>query len=236
MEYKHISLCLLLHLLHFTAYGVDIGKDSSNTQLNVKEPYGPQNLTISGPNAVTVGVPCSYICLAECSPNCNYTIGLDNQAGEGNEILLTLSQWVKSKIVTCTATNPVTGISAITRKTLHILEGPKDVFITGPKTLTPGKTQRFLCSATCKPSCIYSWIIDGESGSGYGDEVAFTAPFGTTLGTITCKATNIMSGLYVTATRKLDATRSTFSSAVRVDLLPALLFASVIQSGIMTTL
>ncbi|XP_034169124.2 uncharacterized protein LOC113532409 [Pangasianodon hypophthalmus] len=233
----HISLCLLLHLLHFTAHGVDMAeKDSSTPQLNANEPYGPQSLTILGPGAVTVGVPCSYICIADCSPTCNYTIGIDDQTGEGNEVDFTLSQWVKSKIVTCTAKNPVTGNSSTARKTLRILEGPVDVLISGPQTLTPGKTQRFLCSATCKPSCTYTWVVDGDSVPGSGDEVAITAPLEATSGTIICKATNTVSGLFVTAIQKLNATKSYRSTAERVELLPTLVFASVIQFGIMFTL
>lgn len=77
-------------------------------------------MTIFGPNAVTVGVPCNYVCIADCSPSCNYTIGVDDQTGVGNEIQFTLNQWVKSKKVTCTATNIVTGKSGATRKTLHV--------------------------------------------------------------------------------------------------------------------
>lgn len=82
---------------------------------------GPQILTIIGPNTVTVGVPCSYICFADCAPPCNYTIGVDDKIGEGNEVQFTLNQWVKSKMVICTATNTVTGKHSTTRKTLHIL-------------------------------------------------------------------------------------------------------------------
>lgn len=87
-----------------------------------------------------------------------------------------------------------------------IPEGPVDVIISGPQTLTPGQTQRFLCSATCKPSCSYTWVIDGDSVSGPGDEVVITAPLDATSGTIMCKATNSVSRLFVTAIRKLNAT------------------------------
>lgn len=82
---------------------------------------GPQNPIIIGPDAVTVGIPCSYVCFADCSPNCTYTIGVDDQSAEGNEVQFTLSQWVKSKMVTCTVKNTAIGKSFTTRKTLHIL-------------------------------------------------------------------------------------------------------------------
>lgn len=78
--------------------------------------------------------------------------------------------------------------------------------ISGPQMLTPGQTQRFLCSATCIPSCTYSWVVDGDSVSGSGDEVVITAPLDITAGTIICKATNTVSGLFATAVRKLSAT------------------------------
>lgn len=97
---------------------------------------GPHGLTVIGPNAVTVGVPCSYICFADCSPNCNYTMGIDDLTGEGNEVQFTLSQWVTSKKVTCTATNTATGKSATTRKTLRIL-GMTSMSITANCFLLP---------------------------------------------------------------------------------------------------
>ncbi|XP_060745064.1 uncharacterized protein LOC132858679 isoform X1 [Tachysurus vachellii] len=237
MAYKLIPLCLLLHLLHFTAHGVDLAeKDSSNPQLNVNEPSGPQSVIIFGPNAVTVGVPCSYICSADCSPSCNYTMGVDDQTGVGNEVQFTLSQWVKSKKLTCTATNTVTGKSATTRKTLRILEGPVNVIISGPQTLTLGVDQRFLCSATCIPSCTYTWVVDGDPVSGSGDEVVIKAPLDATSGTIICKATNSVSGLFVTAVRKLNVTKSDRSTAERVEFLPTLVFASIIQFSMRVTL
>ncbi|XP_060758879.1 uncharacterized protein LOC132869613 [Neoarius graeffei] len=237
MAYIHISLCLLLHLLHFTAHGVDmVEKDPSNMQSNVNETYGPRDLTIQGPSAVTVGIPCSYICSADCSPQCTYTIGVDGQSGEGNEVQLKLKQWVSSTWVTCTAKNTATGNTATTRKTLHVLEGPANVVISGPETLTPGKTQRFLCSATCKPSCTYTWVVDGDLVSGSGDEVVIKAPLEATSGTMICKATNNVSGLFAAAIRKLNVTKKYSSTAERVEMLPTLVFASIIQFGIMITL
>lgn len=81
-----------------------------------------------------------------------------------------------------------------------------DVVINGPQVLTPGQTQRFLCSATCIPSCTYSWLVNGDSIFGSGDEVVITAPLDATSGTIICKAINTVSGLFATAVRKLNAT------------------------------
>lgn len=95
-----------------------------NKNLSIFFSDGPRDLTIFGPSAVTVTVPCSYVCTADCSPECNYTMGVDDQTGPGNEVQFTLSQWVKSKMVTCTATNPATGKTSTTRKTLRILGMP----------------------------------------------------------------------------------------------------------------
>ncbi|XP_036432983.1 carcinoembryonic antigen-related cell adhesion molecule 5-like isoform X2 [Colossoma macropomum] len=205
MDYMHNSLCLLLHLLHFTDHGTNVaGKDVSTfTMANEQQPYGPASHTIHGPDAVTVGVPCSFVCLAQCSPECSYTVSIDDHSIEHKELAFTLKQWESSKTVTCTAKNAATGSSSTVRKTLYILEGPVNVSISGPHTLTPGETQRFLCIAHCRPFCTYTWVVDGDSIAGSGDEVVIRPPSEATSGTLICKATNSVSGLFATAILKL---------------------------------
>ncbi|KAG9280597.1 hypothetical protein AMEX_G3329, partial [Astyanax mexicanus] len=176
---------------------------------------GPVGHTILGPDAVTVGVPSSFLCSAQCSPECSYAVSIDNHSVEQNELAFTLSHWEGSKTVTCTAQNSVTGSSSTVRKTLHILEGPVNISISGPQTLTPGETQRFLCTATCRPFCIYTWIVDGDSIAGSGDEVVFRPPLEATSGTLICKATNSVSGLFSTTVLKLSIPTLHISSSIK---------------------
>ncbi|XP_066523625.1 kin of IRRE-like protein 2 [Hoplias malabaricus] len=227
MDYTYISLLLLLHVFHFTE---ETGNDflfSKSTQ----KPIGPLQLSIIGPKAVTVGVPCSFICAAQCSPECNYTIGIEGQgSGQGNELAFTLSQWGSPQTVICTARNPTTGASSSISKTFMILVGPVNVSMSGPQFLTPGETQQFLCNATCKPSCTYSWIIDGVVKSS-GNEMSMKPSSRASDITVVCQATNTVSGLFAAAVRKLNvAGVSGKSSSERVELLRKLLFACVMSA------
>ncbi|XP_022526907.2 uncharacterized protein LOC111192914 [Astyanax mexicanus] len=213
MDYKHIPLYLLVQFLLFTVHGTaNLEKEHiRTTEASEKPPYGPVGHTILGPDAVTVGVPSSFLCSAQCSPECSYAVSIDNHSVEQNELAFTLSHWEGSKTVTCTAQNSVTGSSSTVRKTLHILEGPVNISISGPQTLTPGETQRFLCTATCRPFCIYTWIVDGDSIAGSGDEVVFRPPLEATSGTLICKATNSVSGLFSTTVLKLSIPKKRMS-------------------------
>ncbi|KAI4878859.1 hypothetical protein NFI96_012045, partial [Prochilodus magdalenae] len=178
------------------------GKETLHTYHSADPTYGPKRLIIYGPDAVTVGVPCSFVCLARCSPECNYTIRVDDQLVDGNELDFTIEQWEnQTKSVTCTAKNPATGQSDTISKTLQILEGPVNVSISGPLTLTSDETRQFLCTATCRPSCRFTWVVDGEPVAGFGNEVVLPSAEAISA-TLICKATNSVSGLFVTAIHK----------------------------------
>lgn len=64
------------------------------------------NVKIVGPNFVTVGVPSSIECVADCSA-CTYSMSLDGHSaqGQGNVLDFTLSSWVEALTVTCTVTD-----------------------------------------------------------------------------------------------------------------------------------
>ncbi|XP_076862561.1 uncharacterized protein LOC143514808 [Brachyhypopomus gauderio] len=232
MDYTHVLLCVLLHL-HLTGMTVcGVAVEEKDFLMITKPDYmtsfGPLGLSISGPDAVTVGVPCSFVCLALCSPECSYTVGVDEHIRDGIEVAFTLKRWVSSKTVTCTGRNNVTGRSSTVRKTLRILEGPVNVSIT-KQTFTSGHSQRFLCSATCKPSCNYTWMINGDVIAGYGDEVVISPIVEDIVGVLICKATNSMSGLFITATQKINVLgRHNKSMSERPELL-LVLFACLMS-------
>jgi len=84
---------------------------------------------IAGPDYVTVGVPCSYECLANCpSPSCTYTMSVDQLAasGQGNVLAFMLRQWVESLTLSCTSTDDSTGVSVTATKKLQVLGRPTD--------------------------------------------------------------------------------------------------------------
>jgi hypothetical protein len=76
-----------------------------------------------GPDFVTVGVPCSFDCAAQCSPSCSYRMSIDGQIGQGNELFFTARQWEESLNLTCTARNNDSGRSSTVSKILQVLGG-----------------------------------------------------------------------------------------------------------------
>ncbi|CDQ82833.1 unnamed protein product [Oncorhynchus mykiss] len=109
-----LNLLLLLVYLAGSAVTTDGGKDSTG---------GPLELTILGPDFVTVGVPCSFDCTAQCSPSCSYRMSIDGQIGQGNELFFTARQWEESLNLTCTARNDDSGRSSTVSKILQVLGG-----------------------------------------------------------------------------------------------------------------
>ncbi|XP_021432919.2 uncharacterized protein LOC110500086 [Oncorhynchus mykiss] len=192
-----LNLLLLLVYLAGSAVTTDGGKDSTG---------GPLELTILGPDFVTVGVPCSFDCTAQCSPSCSYRMSIDGQIGQGNELFFTARQWEESLNLTCTARNDDSGRSSTVSKILQVLAGPTNVSITGPALMTPGAPQSFQCNADCRQSCNYTWGINGRWLGGQGNEITVTPEELATSVTLNCKAINSVSGLYDMATRTIPVT------------------------------
>ncbi|XP_029597702.1 uncharacterized protein LOC115180002 [Salmo trutta] len=192
-----LNLLLLFVYLAGSAVTTDGGKISPN---------GPLELTILGPDFVTVGVPCSFDCYAECSPSCSFRMSIDGQIGQSNEVFFTVRQWEESLNLTCTARNDDSGRSSTVTKILQVLAGPTNVSITGPDLMTPGAPQSFKCNANCRPSCNYTWGIKGRWLGGQGNEITVTPEELATSVTLNCKAINSVSGLYAMATRTIPVT------------------------------
>ncbi|XP_055761508.1 uncharacterized protein LOC129838509 isoform X1 [Salvelinus fontinalis] len=208
-----LNLLLLFVYLAGSAETTDGGKESPN---------GPLELTILGPDFVTVGVPCSFDCSAQCSPSCSYRMSIDGQIGQGNEVFFTTRQWEESLNLTCTARNDDSGRSSTVTKILQVLgawvvccfyntsieikAGPSNVSITGPDLMTPGAPQSFKCNADCRPSCNYIWGIKGRWLRGQGNDITVTPEELATSVTLNCKAINSVSRLYAMATRTIPVT------------------------------
>ncbi|KAG7220017.1 hypothetical protein INR49_000666 [Caranx melampygus] len=167
------------------------------------------NLLITGPDYVTVGVPSSIECEADCLA-CTYSMSLDGQTaqGQGNALAFTVNSWVEALTVTCTATQDSTGLTATMTKRLQVLAGPADISISGPEVMDPTVSHNFSCHANCRPSCVYTWKTGNGPwiSSDQGNTISVT-PVDSKL--LICKAANSVSQLFVTTTRDLaDRNRS----------------------------
>lgn len=162
---------------------------------------------IIGPNYVTVGVPSSIECGSSCG-TCTYSMSLDGQSavGQSNMLAFTINSWVPSLTVTCTVSGD-NGLSATATKNIQVLAGPTNVSISGPSLMNPTVSHTYNCYAYCQPSCYYSWRTDkGPWIRSQGNVVSITPREMDTSKTVTCKATNRMSGLFATATQNIAVT------------------------------
>ncbi|XP_042367581.1 uncharacterized protein LOC121961588 [Plectropomus leopardus] len=160
---------------------------------------------IVGPDYVTVGVPSSVMCDANC-PACTYSMSMDGQSAQGQENVLafTVYRWMEALTVTCTATDDDTGVTATATKQLQVLAGPANVSITGPDLLNPSVSHTYSCHAYCRPSCSYAWRTDkGPWIGSQGNVISITPQEMDNSKILICKAINTVSGLFVAATRNI---------------------------------
>lgn len=82
---------------------------------------GPQGVSISGPDIVTIGIPYGFSCSAEgCNPSCLFTMTLDGQTKFSSEFDITFKRIVTSEVLTCEAKDPETGETANVSKTIQV--------------------------------------------------------------------------------------------------------------------
>ena len=77
-------------------------------------------MKITGVDVITVGVPSSFECSADCSPPCTYTWNLDGQIVHGSGLDFTLNGYAPSEVFNCVAKNPATGKTASVNKTVNV--------------------------------------------------------------------------------------------------------------------
>ncbi|XP_022045047.1 uncharacterized protein LOC110947989 [Acanthochromis polyacanthus] len=199
----HTTLSRVLLLLFLTGLQPALSSQGAQTQ-------PPSSLTVEivGPNHVTVGVPSSIVCLSSCS-QCTYSMSLDGQTaqGHGNELAFTVKSWVEALTVKCTVTDDATTETAEKEKKIRVLAGPANISITGPDLMNPTVSHTYSCHAYCRPSCNYTWRADkGPWIRGQGNVISVMPQEMDNSKSLTCKATNSVSGLYITATRNLAVT------------------------------
>lgn len=200
----------------------------------------PLQAEIIGPIYVTVGVPSSFECDANCTA-CAYSMSLDGQNQvQGNVLAFTVDKWTMGLTVSCIVTDEITDLTATVTKRLLVLGiklsffwtskynrfctqafvlhlsytwlmfvfltlvGPANVSISGPELMSPTATSTYICQASCRPSCSYTWKIDqGPWIGGQPNSLSVHPREADNITALTCKATNTVSGLFVSTTRKI---------------------------------
>ncbi|XP_029017352.1 uncharacterized protein LOC114861858 [Betta splendens] len=178
-----------------------------------------------GPDYVTVSVPASVVCFGTCS-KCTYQMSLEGGDAKGRENVLDfrLDRWAENVTATCTATDDITAANATATKRFQVLVGPANVSITGPDVTNASNSYTYTCHAHCRPSCTYAWRTDnGAWIGGYGNVVSVTPKKTTDHVALTCKATNNVSGMFVSATEKVTVARLNSGPSTRPEGTPAVL-------------
>ncbi|KAM8909216.1 cell adhesion molecule CEACAM5-like isoform 2-T2 [Spinachia spinachia] len=169
--------------------------------------YGPSSVEIDGVNVVTVGIPYYFECRANCAPGCKYSWTRGNVSTQGPLLSLQLLDTMPTETVTCTVVNTETGASASVQKTLQVTAGPSNIQISGPTYLTTGVVSNFSCSASCYPSCSYTWTIywNTQVLSTHDGNTVSVSPYTDTViaETLICEAQDTISQLFITTTLTL---------------------------------
>nr|XP_046234695.1 uncharacterized protein LOC124053509 isoform X3 [Scatophagus argus] len=211
---RHSKISKVLLLLFLAGLQPVLSADELTPELdNTAEEEWTLNSTIVGPDYVTVGVPSSVACYASCLA-CTYSMSLDRQVaqGQGNVLAFTVNSWVDTLTVTCSVTDDNARLSTTTKK-IQVLAGPANVSITGPDLMNPMVSHTYSCHAHCWPSCTYAWRTDeGPWISGQGNVISITPQEMDNFKILICKATNSVSGLFVTANRNIAVTNHNLST------------------------
>ncbi|CAI5635643.1 unnamed protein product [Oreochromis niloticus] len=202
-----------------------------STTLPLQVAYGPASVVMNGVDVVTLGILYSFQCSASCYPACQFTWTWGNVTSQGPELSLQLTQLQANQNLTCTAVNPVTKTAATAQKMLQTAAGPSNVQIRGPGFLTTGVASNFTCSAECYPSCNYTWRVDFDGvtfSTVEGNPVSIVPPPSTLSGSLTCKAKNSLSHLYISTTLPLQVASANRSLATRPEETSAVLLLAFI--------
>ncbi|KAK5848798.1 hypothetical protein PBY51_008490 [Eleginops maclovinus] len=194
-----LSACLLLLtcLAGFSASETEEGGAVGESS------YGPSSVQIVGVSIVTVGIPYGFQCTAVCYPDCKYTWTRGSVTSQGPELSLQLLHVVPTQTLSCTVFNSATGKSSTVQKTLQVTAGPSNIQISGPTYLTYGAESIFICSASCYPSCSYSWTVSwkGQTLSKANTGNISVTPYSSTVleENLLCEAIDPISHLYITS-------------------------------------
>ncbi|XP_062373899.1 carcinoembryonic antigen-related cell adhesion molecule 5-like [Sardina pilchardus] len=175
--------------------------------------YGPLHaeITVSGDRAVgktTLLLPgnsATFYCSAQCNPACDYEWFLNGnmETGDANFSISSVDA-SDVGVLACAAYNPLTQNTTVVETNIELIDGPKNVIISGPNSVQVGVKATFECSAVCSPSCVYTWEVYGRTLSGSTVDLTISKYVATE--TLVCIAQNVVSGKLVGATKTIDVT------------------------------
>ncbi|KAM8739921.1 cell adhesion molecule CEACAM5-like [Acanthopagrus schlegelii] len=184
---------------------------SVTVQKTLRMTAGPSNIQISGPAFLEAGVASIFTCSAYCYPSCSYSwTVLDKDTystAQGNTISVTPpATAVSSETLICEAWDTVPHLN-ISKSLLVQVASLSDIIITGDSAVVMGKQYKFTCSATCNPSCEFTWKYMGKivreevANSDSYLEITFSDYSKTE--SLTCEVTNMLSNATITTTKNL---------------------------------
>ncbi|XP_068163448.1 uncharacterized protein [Antennarius striatus] len=205
------------------------GTDTITKHLQVLA--GPANVTISGPSLMTPSMKYTYSCHAYCRPSCTYAWRADKGpwvGGPGNVVSVSPKADDKFKILTCKATNTVSGLYVTASENIAVVAGPSEIQIKGPELIDIGQKYRFECTCECLPSCQYAMSMGSHTVRGKVVDITVDHPQKSV--TVTCKAENTASKKTTSASRTIQV--KGLNSSTRPEETSAVLLVAFIISAV----
>ncbi|XP_062373672.1 carcinoembryonic antigen-related cell adhesion molecule 20-like isoform X2 [Sardina pilchardus] len=198
-----------------------LGKTIPGIPYQINVIYGPvtAEMTISGGHQVQsklindllllAGSSATFTCSSECYPACTYEWLLEGNVVSTDATFSISSASVATEgVLTCTATNPdvqTLPISSASASVLiELIDGPKNITISGPNSVQVGVKATFECSAVCTPPCFYTWEVYGKTLHGSNFDLTISKYVATE--TLICKAENTFTEKVATADVIIDVT------------------------------
>ncbi|XP_063073531.1 hemicentin-1-like isoform X2 [Engraulis encrasicolus] len=175
--------------------------------------YGPVNpeLTLADNNPadratiLRPGSSVTFFCSASCSPSCTYVWVLNNDiVGTNSTYSISSASSADEGSLSCVVANSESKANVSVQTQIQLIGGPKNVTISGPKSVAVGQKSTFECSAVCTPPCMYIWNAYGTTL--HGNKVELTVSHSVATEDLVCKAINLETKEAATASVTVDVT------------------------------
>ncbi|GFR99302.1 hemicentin 2 [Elysia marginata] len=170
----------------------------SSKQLEIRVMYGPEGSTRiipDGTKNLDVGDRLNIVCVADCSPPCDYTwfLGQQRIPSFNGEVKVDAVALTDGGTYSCQANN---GVGARDTKSVSVFvqSGPGGSITFNPPndtlTLKEGNTLQVTCSAQCTPACYYVWNLGQREIPSQNGVLNIPAVSAEQKGDYTCVAAN----------------------------------------------
>ncbi|GFN86122.1 hemicentin-2, partial [Plakobranchus ocellatus] len=170
----------------------------SSKQLEIRVMYGPDGSTRlipDGTKNLDVGDTLNIVCVADCSPPCEYTwyLGQQQIPSSNGEVKVDSVSLSDGGTYSCQANNGV-GTRETKSVSVFVQSGPGGSISFNPPndtvTLTEGNTLQVTCSAECTPACFYEWTLGQRQIPSANGVLSIPAISAQQRGDYTCMAAN----------------------------------------------